>query len=46
MGNALRANDRTQIADAFLVYDKGGAPPVPIAGLTRRRNAERAMFLQ
>ena len=46
MGNALRANDRTQIADAFLLYDKGGAPPAPIAGLTRRRNAERAMFLR
>jgi GH24 family phage-related lysozyme (muramidase) len=46
MGNAVRSGDRTQIADAFLVYDKCGAPPVPIAGLTRRRHAERAMFLQ
>jgi hypothetical protein len=32
-------------ADAFLVYDKGVTPPAPIAGLTRRRKAERAMFL-
>jgi GH24 family phage-related lysozyme (muramidase) len=45
MGNALRSKNRMAIADAFLVYDKGGAPPVPIAGLTRRRKAERAMFL-
>jgi GH24 family phage-related lysozyme (muramidase) len=45
MGNALRSKNRRAIADAFLVYDKGGKPAAPIAGLTRRRNAERAMFL-
>jgi GH24 family phage-related lysozyme (muramidase) len=45
MGTALRSKNRAAIAAAFLVYDKGGAPPVPIAGLTRRRKAERAMFL-
>jgi lysozyme len=45
MGDALRSKNRQAIADAFLVYDKGGAPPVPIAGLTRRRKAERAMFI-
>lgn len=44
MGDALRSKNRTRIADAFLVYDKAGGHA--LAGLTRRRRAERAMFLQ
>lgn len=46
MGGALRSKNRRAMADAFLVYNKGGSPPVAIAGLTRRRHAERAMFLR
>jgi GH24 family phage-related lysozyme (muramidase) len=45
MGNALRTKNRQTIADAFLVYDKGGNPPAVVPGLARRRRAERAMFL-
>jgi lysozyme len=45
MGDALRSKNRQAIANAFLVYDKGGTPPAPVAGLTRRRKAERAMFI-
>lgn len=43
MGAALRSRDRRRIADAFLVYDKAGGRALP--GLTRRRRAERRMFL-
>lgn len=43
MGDALRSKNRRRIADAFLVYDKAGG--VRLAGLTRRRRAERSMFL-
>jgi lysozyme len=43
MGDALRSKDGRRIADAFLVYDKAGGRALP--GLTRRRRAERAIFL-
>jgi GH24 family phage-related lysozyme (muramidase) len=32
-------------ADAFLMWNKAGNPPKEMAGLTRRRNAERALYL-
>jgi GH24 family phage-related lysozyme (muramidase) len=32
-------------ADAFLLWNKAGNPPKEMAGLTRRRNAERALYL-
>lgn len=44
MGEAIRSKSRARIADAFLVYDK--ADGRTLAGLTRRRKAERAMFLK
>lgn len=44
MGDAMRSKDRRHIADAFLVYDKAGGRTLP--GLTRRRRAERALFLK
>ena len=43
MGRAIRSKDRRRIADAFLLYDKAGGQRM--AGLTRRRQAERALFL-
>lgn len=43
MGAALRSKNRRAIANAFLVYDKAGGRTLP--GLTRRRRAERALFL-
>ena len=43
VGRALRAEDWPTAADALLAWDKAGG--VAIAGLTRRRRAERAMFL-
>jgi lysozyme len=45
MGDAVRSNSRARIANAFLVYDKAGSPPRALAGLTRRRQAERHLFL-
>lgn len=44
MGDALRSKSRARIAAAFLVYDKADGRTWP--GLTRRRKAERAMFLR
>jgi lysozyme len=44
MGAALRSKNRRTIADAFLVYDKADGRRLP--GLTRRRRAERALFLK
>jgi GH24 family phage-related lysozyme (muramidase) len=32
-------------ANAFLLWNKAGNPPKEMAGLTRRRNAERALYL-
>lgn len=49
MGDALRSKDRARIAAAFLVYDKARKPNgeiVALPGLTRRRKAERALFLK
>lgn len=43
MGDALHARDYKAAADAFLLYDKAGGHPLP--GLTRRRKAERQLFL-
>ena len=45
MGQAIRSKDRHRIADAFLHpnYDDAGGETLP--GLTRRRKAERAMYL-
>lgn len=45
LGDALRAGDAQKVADALLLYDKAGSPPRPLPGLTRRRRAERALFL-
>ncbi|MDQ8046447.1 MAG: lysozyme [Solirubrobacteraceae bacterium] len=43
LGDAIRSKDRHRIGDAFLVYDK--ADGQTLAGLTRRRHAERTLFL-
>jgi lysozyme len=43
IGQALRAKDWAAAADALLAWNKANGAPV--AGLTRRRRAERAMFL-
>ncbi len=43
MGDAVRTKRRLTIADAFLVYDKAGGRR--LAGLTRRREGERRMYL-
>ena len=43
MGDAIRSRSRARIAAAFLVYDVAGGQHLP--GLTRRRRAERALFL-
>lgn len=43
VGRALREQNWSGAADALLAWDKAGGRPV--AGLTRRRRAERAMFL-
>ena len=43
VGQALRAKNWKAAADALLAWDKAGG--VSVAGLTRRRQAERAMFL-
>ncbi|MBA3688455.1 MAG: lysozyme [Chloroflexi bacterium] len=42
MGDALRAGNMKQAADAFLLYDKAGGRT--LSGLTRRRHAERELF--
>jgi lysozyme len=41
----LNAGDTNRAADEFLKWDKAGKPPKRLAGLTRRRKAERALFL-
>lgn len=43
IGRELRAQRWPAAADALLMWDKAGGRP--IAGLTRRRRAERALFL-
>jgi lysozyme len=42
-GRHLRAGRKLQAADSMLMYDKANGRPLP--GLTRRRKAERRMFL-
>jgi lysozyme len=44
IGQALEKHDLKAAADAFLLYDHAGGRKV--AGLTRRRKAERALFLK
>jgi len=43
IGKALRAKQWNRAADELLKWDKAGGRP--LAGLTRRRKAERALFL-
>lgn len=43
LGSALHRGDMRAAADALLLYDKAGGRTLP--GLTRRRQAERRMFL-
>lgn len=43
IGRALRAREYARAADCLLAWNKAGG--VAVAGLTRRRKAERAMFL-
>lgn len=45
LGRDLRAHHWHQAADTFLLYDKAGSPPRALPGLTRRRKAERKLFL-
>lgn len=44
IGDALRARQWAKAADALLLYDVAGGQH--LAGLTRRRQAERALFLK
>jgi lysozyme len=44
VGKRLRAHDWHGAADALLAWDKAGGRP--LAGLTRRRHAERDLFLK
>lgn len=44
IGKAIQAGDLKAIADAMLLYDKAGGQALP--GLTRRRKAERRLFLE
>jgi lysozyme len=43
-GRLIRARQYRQAADAMLMYDKAGG--VTLLGLSRRRQAERALFLE
>jgi GH24 family phage-related lysozyme (muramidase) len=45
IGRALRERRFGDAADELLRWDKAGNPPQPLAGLTRRRRAERTLFL-
>lgn len=45
IGNALARGNRTHVGDAILLYDKAGSPPRALPGLTRRRRAERQLWL-
>lgn len=45
IGAALARHDYRAAADAILLYDKAGSPPRALPGLTRRREAERRLFL-
>lgn len=46
IGRALRAQQWHDAADELLRWDKAGSPPRPLPGLTRRRRAERDLFLK
>ncbi|ADB50160.1 glycoside hydrolase family protein [Conexibacter woesei] len=46
IGRALRAQRWSAAADELLRWDKAGHPPRPLPGLTRRRRAERELFLK
>jgi lysozyme len=46
IGAALRARNYPKAASELLRWDKAGSPPRPLAGLTRRRRAERDLFLK
>jgi lysozyme len=46
VGRALRERRWHDAADELLRWDKAGSPPKPLAGLTRRRQAERSLFLE
>ena len=43
IGKAIKSGNLKQIGDAMLLYDKAGGNALP--GLTRRRKAERRLFL-
>lgn len=43
LGHAIRTQSKARIADALLVYNKGGGHVLP--GLVKRRKLERKMFL-
>ncbi len=44
LGDAMRSRNHRRIADALLLYDKAGGRALP--GLTRRRRAERSLYLK
>jgi len=46
VGRALRQKRYQDAANELLRWDKAGSPPKPLAGLTRRRRAERDLFLK
>lgn len=43
LGDAIRHGSRKAVGDSLLLYDNAGGGPLP--GLTRRRRAERRVFL-
>jgi lysozyme len=45
IGKALHRKAWRAAADALLAWDKAGNPPHSLPGLTRRRRAERSLFL-
>lgn len=46
LGDALRSKDPKKVAAALRLYDKAGSPARRLPGLTRRRKAEAALFLE
>jgi GH24 family phage-related lysozyme (muramidase) len=46
VGRALRERRWKDAANELLRWDKAGSPPRPLPGLTRRRKAERGLFLK
>ena len=43
---AMRRGNAREVARAIKLYNKAGDPPRPVAGLTRRRNAEARIFIE